>query len=174
VQLRRIFGEGLRRRKGWPGLTVEGMIRGLRFVGDGLRDCGCRRGRSRRTRHSSVSEVRHRRNERGKRPWFCIRSEVVFERRVNETEIAKGGRRVTSGGDQNKGAYCINLSAALVPQGNFRGRSNVFPKSTSSAEMGRRKRPVCAISFVSVAGLGGGKGDKGRRETTCLGLVCSR
>lgn len=45
-------------------------------------------------------------------------------------------------GIKKEGAYCINLSAALEPQGNLRGRSNVFPKSTSSAEMGRRKRPV--------------------------------
>ena len=36
----------------------------------------------------------------------------------------------------------MNLRAALEPQGSFRGRSNVLPKSTSSAEIGRRKRPI--------------------------------
>jgi hypothetical protein len=45
-------------------------------------------------------------------------------------------------GIKKGGAYCMNLSAAPEPQGNLRGRSNVFPKSTSSAEMGQRKRPV--------------------------------
>jgi hypothetical protein len=51
-----------------------------------------------------------------------------------------------------KWAHCMNLSAALEPQGNFNGRSKVLPKSTSSAEMGRRKRPVYVINPHSSSG----------------------
>ena len=60
-------------------------------------------------------------------------------------------RSVEKGVAKGYSTYCMNLSAAPDPQGNFRGRSNVLPKSTSSADMGRRNRPVYESSLVNMA-----------------------
>ena len=38
--------------------------------------------------------------------------------------------------------YCMNLSAAPLPQGSLSGRSNVFPNITLSAQIGFRNLPL--------------------------------
>lgn len=49
--------------------------------------------------------------------------------------------------------HCINLRIALVPHGNFSGRSNVFPNSMSSADCGTKNRPeiasVCSLEHIA-------------------------
>ena len=70
-------------------------------------------------------------------------------------------------------AYYMNLSAVLEPQGSFKGRSNVFPKRTSSAEMGRRNLPMYS-NTVNVAGQARGVADLNKRNIHTLYLYAPR
>lgn len=66
----------------------------------------------------------------------------MFKCRVDITVgRAQGCQEILKDLEKIKDIDFINFKTAPVPQGNFNGRSKVFPKSISSAECGTRNLP---------------------------------
>lgn len=87
-----------------------------------------------------IIDTRYVRREYSQRPWL-LSVQVVSQDGVDKAE---GSRSARYGG--NNGAsiptHLANCIAALVPQGNLSGLSNVFPNKTSLAEIDLRNRPI--------------------------------